>query len=468
MMPSWASVARRDGGSANRGESSLPSSLHPSQWTSVEQPVRAEQPTAHWKSINEKTLALFLFRQHRSDPRLWEVLHPDLKLDRSVVQAALEADAVSDLDADLPQEIQEDTEFWQRMISINPVWWDRLPRVQTNNLQLAQNMTTFRSLQQIANILTRFRSLQSDSGFWLKLVTAGFADGNFLVEMASPEILQDKTVMLAAVAANFNVFDVLSAPLNRDRDLVQAALRTTIAAVLYIPAFVQRLYPDIIGEAIGRSTKSEVWEWHDYIGNDVWSDRRVALAWVSIGGDYLRNRFPVYFKDDKELFLLIAEHNWSEFCLCSARLRRNKSFMLQAVAKNSMLLWDGENGLHRDYDLALIAFANSDTLYQSFDMMDRSDAAFLNGFWYYLEARLQVHSNFMLILAAMSADSSFDAQSKSNLELLNQGTETSMKYKRLLAELLGVPVERELAQLRNAHRSLREWHLLVHSANSDS
>jgi len=467
MMPSWASVARSDSGESS---SSTPSSFHPSQWTSVEQPAVAAQPntTTRWKTINEKTLALFLFQQHKNDSRLWDVLHPDLKLDRSVVQAALEADAISDLDTDLPQEIQEDAAFWQRMIRFNPVWWDRLPRSQHNNVQLAQNMTSFRSLQQIESILTRFRSLQSDSNFWLKLVAAGFADGNFLVEMASPDVLQDKTVMLTAIAANFNVFDVLSAPLNQDRDCVRAALRTTIAAVLYIPAFVQRLYPDIIAEAIGRSTKSEVWEWHDYIGNDVWGDRRVALAWISIGGDYLRNRFPISFKDDRQLFLLIAEHNWTEFCLCSARLRRDKNFMRQAVAKNSMLLWDGEDDLHRDYDLALIAFANSDTLYQSFDMMDRSDAAFMNGFWYYLESRLQAHSNFLMILASMSADSSLDEQSESNLELLNQGTETAMKYKRLLAVFLGVPVKQELRQLRNAQRNLREWHSLFHGANSAS
>ena len=395
-MPTWASLLKK-GDEDIDGSPSPSSSFHPSRWSSVEQPKPASEPrrlgTA--TTINEKSLALYLLRQHSNvgDPcRLWQALHPDLKLDFDILQAAFEADAIANVDTDLPQTIQQDTCFWQRLLRTNPIWWDHLPRVLQSNptsvLLLARTMTLFRSQQQVESIVTRFRAaLESDVEFWLHVVAAGHANGNILVEMASPEILENKTVMLAAVHENCHVFDLLGAPLNQDRDLVQAALRHSLAPVLYIPAFVQRLYPDLIAGAIARSTKSEAREWQDYIGHDLWPDRRVARAWLSIGGDYLRSRFPVSFKDDRELFLLIAQHNWSEFCLCSPRLRSDKNFMRQAVEKNSMLLWEAQDDLHRDYDLALIAFANSDTLHQSFDMMDWSDANFLIDFWNFLLQR---------------------------------------------------------------------------------
>jgi len=298
-MPSWATMVRNGStheeeealaaGVIDKNDSTTTSSretpFDPANWTSVEQPSTGGLSSQR-TTVNEKRLALFLFQQHKHDPRLWTILHPELKLDRDLVEAALEGECVQDIDADLPDEIKRDQYFWRRLIRKNSRWWIRIPRELASDISMAQSMKSFHSRQQVETILQRFPTLQADSSFWLSIVSSGYTDADLITELASPEVLQDKKVMLAAVTENFSVFDVLSAPLNQDRDLVQAALRSSFSALLYIPAFVQRMYPELIAEAIGRSSNSEVLDWNDYVANELWSNRNVALAWASIGGDY--------------------------------------------------------------------------------------------------------------------------------------------------------------------------------------
>lgn len=460
-MPSWASLVRN--GSACVEEDTTTTNdrnYDPSSWSSVEQPiinktqVASTTITRYWNNqttIQEKNLVLFLLQQHKSDTRLWHIVHPELKLDHDVVHAALEGENISSIDNDLPPEIKNDVYFWRGMIRKNSKWWDQLPSELANNILLVQSLYSFRSQNQISIILHRFPTLHADPTFWLAVIASDYADANFLADMAAPEILQNRTVMLAAVTKKYCVFDLLSDPFNRDREMVQAALHGSIAALLYIPAFVQRLYPDLIADAIRQSTKNEVWEWSDYIGSGVWSNRQVALAWASIGGDYLRNQFPVTFRSDQELFLLIAEHNWSEFCLCSESLRSNKAFMAKAIEKNGILLWEAFGDLHNDYDLALIAFAHSSSLLESFDELDCEDSKFLHGFRVFLDGRLQEHTNFVhQVLVGMK-------KSDGALAMLNQGAETAMIYQQLISEFIGVPPVTELQKLRAAKHHLSSW-----------
>ena len=308
-MPSWATLVR-DGATHEEGEASAAGVIDndttstnstetpfdPANWTSVEQPSTRVGVASQRTTVNEKRLALFLFQQHKHDPRLWTILHPELKLDRDLVEAALEGECVQDIDADLPDEIKRDQCFWRRLIRKNSRWWSRLPRELASDISMAQSMKSFHSRQQVETILQRFPTLQADSSFWLSVVSSGYTDADLITELASPEVLQDKKVMLAAVTENFSVFDVLSAPLNRDRDLVQAALRSSFSALLYIPAFVQRMYPELIAEAIGRSSKSEVLDWNDYVANELWSDRErslgVGLHWRRLPAQSISGRIP--------------------------------------------------------------------------------------------------------------------------------------------------------------------------------
>jgi len=60
---------------------------------------------------------------------------------------------------------------------------------------------------------------------------------------------------------------------------------------------------------------ADVWDYFDDVDEGLWSNKEVALAWVSKGGDYMHDDFPVEFEDDEDIFLELAEHNPSDFLL---------------------------------------------------------------------------------------------------------------------------------------------------------
>jgi Domain of unknown function (DUF4116) len=423
--------------------------LDPRRWTSVEQP---QNPIVQ-KRIRDKAVALLMFRQHKNDPRLWQALDPEIQRDREVALAALEGGSLLPEDAnELSDELKQDRDFWMALIQKNAKWWNVLPEDFAGDNEFVRSISTFQNLEQANTILDIFPEMRRDSSFWLTVVHSKLASVDFLADMASPEILQDKYVMLAACKKDYKVYDVLCAPLNQDQELVQAALSNTPAALYYIPAFVQRMYPELVAKAIQRSPQNA--DWLEYVGDDLWSNSHVALAWALIGGEYLQEKFQSHFRDDKELFLLIAEHNWSEFSHASERLRSNKEYMLRAVEKNGILLHDAVGDLSRDFDLAITSFSNTHDLLNSYDGdHNADDARFLNGLSSHVRQRLQEHANFQMVLVGMSVGSA----DRSSLCLLDQGQETSLIYKRLFADYLGVAVRHELGRLRRASANLIAW-----------
>lgn len=444
--------------------SSAMATSDPHQWTSVEQPPSRPQqqrrtltphfPLHHLRCIRDKALALLLLRQHKNDVRLWQALDPALQRDHEVAVAALEGGALPEV-TDLPDALRQDRDFWLALIRSDASrWCNQLPEDLIAEIDFVGSIISCLTHEQHVRILLiRFPELQSNAHVWLKVVHCGLASVDLLADLASPGILQDKTVLLEACQKDYKVYDVLCAPLNRDRDLVAASLRSSPAALYDIPAFVQRMYPELVADAIQRSPHNA--DWLEYVGEELWSHRQVALAWACIGGDYLNEQFPAHFRHDKLLFLLIAEHNWSAFGESSSRLRSDKPYMMQAVEKNGIVLHDAVGNLRQDFDLALTAFYNTNDLLDSYDDHNLEDDQFINDFRRHLAANLQEHANFQLVLGGMS----LGPDEGCSLGVLNQGHETSVIYKRLLAEYTGVAVGSELGRLRTAFRNVSRWNV---------
>lgn len=319
-------------------------------------------------------------------------------------------------------------------------------------------MSSFQTRRQVQAILARFPELAHDASFWMTVVNSGLASVDLLADEASTEILENKQVMLAACQKDYRVYDVLCAPLNQEVDWVEAALGQTPDALCYIPAFVQRLYPELVANSIRQASPHRNAAWFEYVGEELWSsNRQVTLAWLSIGGEYLQDKFPFHFRDDEELMLLVAEHNWSEFGFASERLRSNKLYMLQAVTRNGVLIFDAVGELGRDFDLAMIAFSNTTDLIESYDEDDTGNVHFLHSFERHVQEKLQEHANFLLFLGGISRACSDEEPPGTvvSLPLLNQGQETSLIYKRLVQEYLGVAIGPELERLRVVYSNLR-------------
>ena len=98
--------------------------------------------------------------------------------------------------------------------------------------------------------------------------------------------------------------------------------------------------------------------------------------------------------------------------LSEMALRANKEFMIQAMKQDVSLFSCASTDLERDFDLALIAFAADDL-----DVIERTFA---------------FQSNFSVSFLRQ-------VQAVSTLTVLNQGTETVLVYKQLIADFPGVP-----------------------------
>jgi hypothetical protein len=122
---------------------------------------------------------------------------------------------------------------------------------------------------------------------------------------------------------------------------------------------------------------------------------------------------------------------------------------LQAVERNGLLFHNAAGDLNRDFDLALVAFANINDLIMSFELFDE-DLHFLTRFFAYVQERLQDYANFQLIIYSILTENN-----DSPLSRLNQGQETFQVYKKNLAAYLNTPVGKELRLLRRASVNLR-------------
>ena len=232
---------------------------------------------------------------------------------------------------------------------------------------------------------------------------------------------------------------------------------------------VRDQHPDLVARAIREDYEDEeIWELFDSIDENLWSRPEVAHAWASRGGDYLHEEFPEEFEDDEELFLLFAEHNSSDFWCVSEKLTRNKEFMLKVVGINPNLIREASRKLSQDFEVALVAFGGgngqkraferSRDLPGMFDISDGDDLEFLTNFAKEVRARLESHESFIRLLCGMSTKRSpGEDEAPCPLRLLNQGGETCLAYRKLLAQYTGIPMGRELRQLRRASVNLAVW-----------
>ena len=283
--------------------------------------------------------------------------------------------------------------------------------------------------------------------------------------------------MLLACSIQGDVYPFLENPLNEDCDILDAALTSSPDLLDEIPDHLQLRYPHLVAKAIRQWGKDEdVWDLFDGVCEDLWSNPLVARAWAARGGDYLHEEFDDDMEDDKELFLLIAEHNPHDFWCASERLCNDKEYMMQVVGKNPLVLREASRSLLNNFDVALVAFGGGDDdadddsvaalrsrdLPGSFDINDREDFEFITGFAAKVRERLATHEIFVtVVMCAMSAAKNAAKGecivTDSHFRTLDQGSETSMAYRVLLAEFMGVPVGKELRRLRSASVNLAAW-----------
>mmetsp|Transcript_6805 Transcript_6805/g.17037 ORF Transcript_6805/g.17037 Transcript_6805/m.17037 type:complete len:801 (+) Transcript_6805:31-2433(+) len=315
----------------------------------------------------------------------------------------------------------------------------------------------------------------------------------WIFALCPPHIPRDKEIMLELIRTNASAYDFCDESLSMDVDILLATVGSCPSYLHLVPAAVQLANPSIVVRAIESCDPENAWSLTDDVCEELWSNRDVAIAWLSRFGHWLHGSFPEEWEGDEEICLALVRKDWAEFESCSEALLRNKEFMLRAVAIDARVVeyleyYDGNvdsdsdddsdsdfdddddepGGLRYDDDLTVLAFANDKRAIQSYS--GGEDFEYMVSLTKRLRKRIRDYRAFEEVIVAavvkpqagQSSSSSFSSSfsfssSQCCLPLLNQGPDTVQQHSQLIASYLGLPDRDEFERLCRASANLLHW-----------
>jgi hypothetical protein len=359
--------------------------------------------------------------------------------------------------SDIPCELQQDCDFVKLAVHRKPSLYMEISEGFKENRDVAFEALNAHGVQDdvILEATDRVPELLEDRAAMLAVAKNWWSDVFQETLQFSPyHIRSDKEVMIEAVKNDSIAFEYCSDELQQDLDVVKAAIEASPTCLYLVSENFQLENPDIVIMAIEQTDAEELGSTYDDVYEELWTNRDVAKAWLSAGGDWLEDQFPDEFSQDEELFLVVADQNYSEFDYANDSLKSNKEFMLRAVAKDGRVFKDACSDLRHDRDLALAAFGNSQEAIHYFS--GKEDFEFMVTFSKGINERLAENDVFTReVLGAVARPAMSGCRCL--LPMLNQGEETTSSYKQSLAGYLGLPEKDELHLLRETSRNLLHW-----------
>jgi len=384
--------------------------------------------------------------------------HGIIKFDRQIL---LEAIGKGLEWSNIPESLQENKDFVQLALEQNPKLYMDLSEEMRETFEIAFKVVAMSEEQEMDDVILeateRCPILLSNRYAMTAIVKNWRADVLQETLQFSPlEIRSDKDIMIEAVKNDSIAFEFCSDELQTDRDIVMAAIDTSPNSLYLVSDTFQRANPDVVIRAIQNTTRSDLWTTYDDVCEEMWSNRDVAMAWLSKGGDYLLDDFPEEFDSDEELFLEVVKHNWTEFDNASDELKGKKEFLLRALALDGRVIRDVSDDLRHDFDLTLVAFSSKRQAIQFYSGPE--DFVFLVSLAQHVRERLEAHHFFHneVILKGILLSSGKE-DCKSTWALLNQGPDTLSMYTTSIAAYLGLPDANKLLQLNETSNNLFAW-----------
>jgi len=275
--------------------------------------------------------------------------------------------------------------------------------------------------------------------------------------------------MLMACRTTYDVFSELDESFQVDRSFLETILKEDPTALVHISEDAQRLYPEMVVELlVPFCSDSMASENMNALANHLvpsfWEDRAFVLKYFEAGLPFAEMVFPTEWKNDSEIFLRVAKHcrkdlRRASFSKASVSLRGCKDFMLMVVLHDNSLVACATSSLQQDYDVLLKAFAGpQDAVEYCLDHPDWDGYARIPYVNAKMTRELEVHKTFCSTVLYGISDCSVATGTGDapTLSVLDQGAETSVTYKMLIAEYLEVPAGKRPRLLRQAHKNLTE------------
>lgn len=288
---------------------------------------------------------------------------------------------------------------------------------------------------------------------------------------APSNVLSDYHLMLTACKGDPAILNSIDQSLLFDRQFVESLLEAEPLALVRLPQRAQLLFPDLVVKAFGplcqqspRMDMAYAMKLSSHIAQELWRDRHTILQWYAAGLPFIDNRDSgTWCQDDREISMLIARNCCSEFraksfSQSSPILREDKAFMLKILTVDATLYLCMPDSVKLDFDLSVLAFSGSSKTIE-FKSQDGAEGKKVNDHVSVVMSQvtqlLELYDTFhATVLCGMSHGA--DGSKSSTLAALDQGTETLVYHKRMIAAYLGIPTGDKLAILRRASANILE------------
>jgi len=349
--------------------------------------------------------------------------------------------------------------------------WEDLPSGLQNSIEFARSFSYFPNCCVPKAIMEHFSELRRDRDFWIHCFDSieDYGDLPILIQDWAPtELRSAHGFMIRACQSNYYAVELVHSTLGQNRSFVEEVLKIAPMVLEKLSHESQRLFPDLVAQALellGQDSSVGLYysfrNLHGNILPEFWERRSFVLKWFESSFPFIDDRprwnygMPLSWKNDKEIFLCVAKCcrencRHESFSKASESLRSNKDFLREALKLDPNLFDCAVQSLQHDLKLAVFVFANPRFSFDRYLSVGRNHRrALIRGHSIAIASHLIKYDEFFALLCGVSSASS-------TLSVLNQGTETSVNYKRRIAEFLDVPTGQYLCQLRRAGARSRE------------
>lgn len=288
-----------------------------------------------------------------------------------------------------------------------------------------------------------------------------------VLSFSSDEIRDNKAIMVAACSVNSSCLSIASARLQRDPDVVRAALTSSTLDTDCIFGLAREFFTqnaEIAELAINVYDGDDYRRLYDHLPILLFQKRNVFLAWIRKGWK-IKYHFPRLidanrYEHDNEVLLALIKFEWKfiqKACKCK---RSCRAFMKKSIEVDCRVIVYADEDLRHDFDMLLLAISTSRLCLQAFIHRDEKTFLELVDFAQKVRERLDVADTFILhFLRGIAVDTTPRVAPKKRCHLprLDFGYETGVHFKLQIAEYADVPIGHQLKMLRSASANLEFW-----------
>ncbi|CAB9506027.1 expressed unknown protein [Seminavis robusta] len=354
-------------------------------------------------------------------------------------------------------------EVLRRAVNESKLEWEDLPFALQQDLGFALGITKTEILQQM---LQSCPQLWNHQEFWLKVTKQTYVS-RVQMQHISLELRSNSEFMIELCVNCAAAYALVDEDLSSSRDFLEQILQGNGCVIKYLSHELQELHIDLIIQALP-SIRVECKKENGLgrilaraLSPAIWTQRDFVLKWVQAGLS-LPSNLP-----DQQLEILEQDQ---EICLENVIAQKafeyrfgqqytgDPAFVLKVVKHHPFLYTQATGSAKICLQVMAAAFAGCPEIaYRALaDLPFKEQTNLVRRLQKYIHNELEPYSTFCSCVLGNMISTQSMASTGTSLTLLNQGLETSLRYKKLLAEYLGIPRGSDLKRLLRARDNVHK------------